>query len=542
MLDLRTASPILSTVLLLLLMVNASIPICHAVSPVGYVSQLNHSVRVNSYGFIFVNDTISFHNNYTSQVSIPEFTLTFPGQYYNRFFPYSISDSSFQVSSHLEGNLTRVRLTPAKEVVVDPGSTYNLTISFSGVDLMLSRIAQLVYVNLALYPGVSLNSAKVYSTISVPVDTVFTLMEGYNMTETLDSRLYNRTYVGVLAGTYRFQNASLGLLKQSTMAVILVPKAERTIKVDDDGSVWVIDMIQIKNIGKQNITSLKLLMLNPSLLRVKVIKPIGPEEDVDLNMLGQIDLKGEVRYNQTYSLKIKYPAPSGFIKTVNGRYSGNISSVPPIDGVVEEYIVRTEFSNGFASVQQPTYKVFNKANKYVVEGLIIEYEPKLFWSASTTIPLGLFTLIVLLGMLSYFQKGEEEEKKYAAEFFDVVGDKLQVVDSTLELYEDRRLGRVTKQRFNILKQEYVNRIGQTNGALAKAAGDFIKYDPEKKVRLEKILRLNRDLDQALRSIVADYDQLQAGRIGREEFDRRRPESFKRLDGLRKEIEEELRMI
>lgn len=540
MLNLKATSTTLSAVVLLLL--SASLPSCYAASPIGYVSELTHSVEVNRYGFMFVNDTLTFYNNQTSQVSVPEVTLTYPGIYYGRLLPYFVSDPGFHMSLYVDGNVTHIRLTPAREVLVDPRSTYNLTVSFSGVGLVFSNVAKLMYVNLALYPGVSLNSAKVSSKISIPADTIFTLMEGYNVTETVESRLYNRTYFNLPAGSYGFKNASLGLLGQSNMAVIMVPKAERTIEVDDDGSVWVIDMVQIKNVGRQNITSLRLSMLNPNLLRINVVKPIGPDEEVDLDMYKQLDLKNEVYYNETRSVTIKYPAPSNFTKMLNGRYAVNISAAPPIDGVVEEYVLKVSFPGEFASAQQPTVKVFKNANKYLREGFEVEYEPKLFWSASIAVPAALLVLIVLVSMLSYFQKGEEEEKKYAAEFYDAVADKLQVVSLTLELYEDRRLGRVAKQRFNVLKQEYVNRVSQTNTALAKASAALMKEDPEKRVRLEKILKLNRDLDQALKGVVSDYDRLQSGRIGREEFDRIKPESLKRVDDVRKEIEEELRMI
>jgi len=514
---------------------------CYASSSIGYCKQFSHSVEISEYGQFYINDIFAFNNNGTSQASIPEITLTYPSQYYNRIFLDWISDPNFQVSFSKEGNVTIIKLTPAKEVTINPGVDYNLSVTYSAQNLISPKTAQLSYVNLALYPGVSLDSSKLISSIYLPSGAAFTNLEGYQIINLPDRLIYNKNYNNTIAGAHRFQNLTLGIDPNSAIFIIDFPIAERTLQINDDGSILVSDTIQLTNLAKKNITSLNLAFLNPNLLNVKVVMPIGPEKSSDLGMSKQFFLDKEVKFNETYTFTIRYPAPAGMLKFVNGKYVGNVTTSPPLNAVVKEYILKASFSNGIAP-KQSYIKTFTNVDQYSKERFIIEYEPKLFWSATTIVPISLIVLIILLGAFALFQKEEGEEKKYSSEFFDTVQDKLQLISSTVELYEERRTGQMIKQRFNVSKQEYLNRTNQMNGLLVRITADFAKENPEKKPQLEKVMRLNRDIDQALKTVIGDYDSLQSGKIGKDEFDKRRSESIKKLDSIRKEIEDEIGTI
>jgi hypothetical protein len=453
----------------------------------------------------------------------------------------SVSDPNFQVSFSNVGNLTIIKLAPTKDVTLNPGVEYNLSVTFSAQDLISSKSAQLFYANLALYPGVSLGGLQIVSKIYVPSGAAFTNITGYQNKSLADKLVYSRNYNNTVAWTYSYQNLTLGINPNSDILLIDVPKAERTLQVNDDGSILVSDTIQLKNLSQKNVTSLNLAFLNPNLLSVSVVMPIGPDTSSDLGGSKQFLLDKEVMFNETYTFTIKYLAPEGMIRFVNGKYVGNITTFPPLDAIVNEYTLKADFSDGIAP-KQPYMKTFLNADKYTGGSFIIEYEPKLFWSATTIVPIGLIVLIILLGAFSLFQKEEGEEKEYSSEFFDTVQDKLQLVSSTSELYEERRTGKTMKQRFNVLKQEYISRASQMNNSLVRITEDFAKERPERKPQLEKVMRLNRDLDQALKAVVGDYDSLQSGKVGKDEFNKRRSESMKKLDSIRKEIEDEISTI
>ena len=541
MLKLRKFRPALIIMGLFMLTMNLNFVPCYASASIGYCKQFSHSVEIGEYGQFYINDILTFNNNGTSQALIPEITLTYPSQYYNRMFLDSISDSSFQVSFSRERNVTVIKLTPIKDVIINPGSDYNLSVTYSAQNLISPKTAQLFYVNLALYPGVSLGALQLISSVYVPSGASFTNLEGYRMLDLADKLFYYKNYNNTAPGANRFQNLTLGIDPNSAIFLIDVPKAERTLQINDDGSILVSDTIQLTNLAKKNITSLVLALLNPNILNVKVVMPIGPEKNSDLGASKQFFLDKEVKFNETYTFTIRYPAPVGMLTFVNGKYLGNITTSPPLNAVVKEYTLKAVFSDGIEP-KQSYVNTFTNAYQYSKERFIIEYEPKLFWSATTIVPISLIVLIVLLGAFALFQKEEGEEKKYSSEFFDIVQGKLQLVNLIVELYEGRRTGRTVKQKFNMSKQEYLSRTSQMNSSLARITGDFAKEKPEKKSQLEKVMRLNKDIDQALKAVIGEYDSLQSGKIGKDEFDKRKSDLIKKLDSIRKEIEDEISTI
>jgi len=533
--------PVLILIGLVMLTINLNLIPCYASSSIGYCKQFSHSVEIGEYGQFYINDILTFNNNGSSQALIPEMTLTYPSQYYNKMFLDSVSDPSFHVSVSKKENVTIVKLTPVKDVLINPGVDYNLSISYVAQNLISPNTAQLYSVNLVLYPGVSLSTSKLISSLYVPTGASLINLEGYQKIDLTDRQLYYKNYNNTLAGTQRFQNLTLHINPDSFIFIIEVPQAERSLRINDDGSILVSDTIQLKNLAKKNITSLVLALLNPTILSVDVVMPIGPEKSSDLGSSKDFTLDKEVKFNETYSFTISYPAPVGMLKFVNGKYLGNITTSPPLNAVVNEYILKAVFSDGIEPKQSYT-NTFTNAHQYSKTRFIIEYEPKLFWSATTIVPISLIVLIILLCAFALFQKEEGEEKKYSSEFFDVVQGKLQLVSLTVELYEERRTGRTVKQKFNMSKQEYLNRTSQMNSSLARIAGDFTKEKPEKKPQFEKVMRLNRDIDQALKAVAGEYDSLQAGKIGKDEFDKRRSESIRKLDSIRKEIGDEISTI
>ncbi|MEM3403817.1 MAG: hypothetical protein QXJ17_04730 [Nitrososphaeria archaeon] len=526
-------------VLLFILVFNVSFIPSNALSTISSINTVRHTLEVSDFGLLLINETLVITNDLPSLASVPEIKLYYPSQYYDKMFLNLISDTRFNWSFANGGNLTTLSLKPTEEISLNPGENYSLNILLSVEGCTYFKESSLVEVNLVLYPGISLPSKVVESALYTPFATSFQSLEGYELKETPLKTVYSKRFENVTAESYKFMNAKLNLPLTSDMIIVEVPKAERIIKVENDGSISVIDTLQIRNVSNKSVTSIKLDLLNPNAFKAMLLIPIGQEEEVDLGLFKQFTPKAPIEHNHSCTFTIKYSAPADIIKFLNGRYILNVTTSPSISTLVKEYIIRVEPSEGIRLLSKVDKKLFTNASPFVKDNFIVEYEPKLFWSSSTSVPLALMILILLLGAFSYFQKGEEEEKKFYKEFYNLVQDKIQLASSTLDLYEERRLGKVPKQRFNILKQEYVTRTGSLNSTLVKTAGELVKESPDKAAKVEKILNLNRELDQALKALVNNYDLLQTRRISDEVFLKRRSDSAKKLDSIRREIEGEV---
>ena len=534
---------IIAVFLLLTVNFNSNYNSCKAATQIGYLEQLDHIVEINEYGFLTINETMMFYNNYTTIVSIPQITFTYPSSYFGKISPVNITDNRFSLSISKTANSTIAILAPTAEIELNSGTSFNVTVSFIGEYLVSSINDKLFYVNLLLYPGISLAASKTVSTVNSPLGTTFPLLPGYVKETSGGKEYYSRTYTNLTKNVFSlYYNASMTVSTEADVVIMEVPRVERTIQVENDGSLWVIDKFQLRNLCHRNITSIYVNLLNKKVSSVKLVPPIGPEEDYTIGFFGQVNFNIPIQYNGAYTFRIKYPAPEGLVKFTDGNYVGSFNTSSPYNGIAKEYILRESISNGFKTSTENPEIVLKNVTQYSKGIFTISYDPKLFWSAADIIPIGLLILVLLLGIFSYFQKGEVKEREYSGELIEIVQDKLELINSTVQLYDQRLSGAVQKQKFNISRQEYYSMINQINGRLANIRAEFIKENPEKVKDYQEILNLNRDIDQNLKTITSHYDTMFSGKISREEFDKRRSDSMKKLNQLETEIKEEVEGI
>ncbi len=515
---------------------------CKAATQISLLEELDHVVEINEYGFLIINETMMFYNNYSMTVSVPQVTLTYPPSYFSKMSLVNITDNRFALSISKTADSAVAILSPTAEIALNAGASINVTVSFIGENLVSSGSSELFYVNLLLYPGVSLNASKTVSAVNSPLGTTFPLLPGYVKETSGGKDYYSRTYTNLTKNMFSLYNASMTVSTDADVVIMEVPRVERTIQVENDGSLWVIDMFQLRNLGYRNISSIYVNLLNKKVSSVKLVPPVGPEEDYSIGFFGQVSFKITVQYNGAYTFRIKYPAPEGLVKFTDGKYVGSFNTSSPYNGIVEEYVLRESASNGFKTSTENPEIVLKNVTQYSKGTFTISYEPKLFWSAANIIPIGLLILVLLLGVFSYSQKNEAKEREYSGELLGIVQDKLELINSTVQLYDQRLSGAVQKQKFNISRQEHYSMINQINGRLANIRTELIKENPGKEKNYEQILNLNRGIDQNLKTLASHYDTMFSGKINREEFEKRRSNSTKKLNQLETDIKEEVEGI
>ncbi|MEM2951029.1 MAG: hypothetical protein QXV52_08035, partial [Nitrososphaeria archaeon] len=288
--------------------------------------------------------------------------------------------------------------------------------------------------------------------------------------------------------------------------------------------------------------TLSLNILNDRILSVKLVHDIGPETDYDLGLYRQFTLPQQLNQNETYTLKIRYPAPSNMTKFTGNSYVLNITTSPPLDTLVGEYVIRVQPSQGIDLISREQVKVIENANPFSLQSFVIEYIPKLYWSSSTYIPVSLLILVIFASITPLLQREAEEEKRYAVDLKAHVRGKLKLIESIIELYEGRLKGQVPRHRFNVLKQEYFASSTKVNSSIANSISEAVRNNPKNKPLFDKISSINRDIDTLLKQLTSYYDQLSMGKIDSKEFEKRRSDTIKRINALKQEIESELENI
>lgn len=515
----------------------------YAISSSPYVKEFVHTFEIREYGLTVLTNTISFHNNLTSKATIPTVELKYPRELYQKMMIGEVSDERLAASYYVEGNFTIIKLVPENLIQIDPETDYNITVKILVKEFFSFTSSTSIQFILPIYPALNLDSKATLSNIILPYGVVPTeTLENFTYTALVTKNIYTRTFENVRAGNYYFKNTSAELIGSANLYILKVPKATRTIQFYDDGNIWIMEEIQLKNLGKTSISTLSLNILNDRILSVKLVHDIGPETDYDLGLYKQFTLPQQLNQNETYTLKIRYPAPSNMTRFTGNSYIVNITTSPPLDTLVEEYVIKVQPSQGFNLISSEHVKVVENANPYSQQSFVIQYVPKLYWSSSTYLPVSLLVLVVFASIAPLLQREAEEEKKYAVDLKAHVRGKLKLVESIIELYEGRIKGQVPKQRFNILKQEYIASLTKANSSIANSISEALKKDPRDKPIFDKISSINREVDTIFKQLTSYYDQLNIGKIDRNQFEKRRSDTIKRINELKQEIESELEKI
>lgn len=515
----------------------------YAISSSPYVKEFVHTFEIKEYGLTVLTSTISFHNNLTSKATIPSVELKYPRELYQKMVIEAVSDERLAASSYSEGNFTIIKLASKDVIQIDPETDYNITVKILVKEFFSFTSKTSIQFILPIYPALNLDSKATLSNIILPYGVVPTeTLENFTYTALVTKNIYTRTFENVRAGNYYFKNISAELMGSANLYLLKVPKATRTIQFYDDGSIWVMEEIQLKNLGETSISTLSLNILNDRILSVKLVHDIGPETDYDLGLYRQFTLPQQLNQNETYTLKIRYPAPSNMTKFTGNSYVLNITTSPPLDTLVGEYVIRVQPSQGIDLISREQVKVIENANPFSLQSFVIEYIPKLYWSSSTYIPVSLLILVIFASITPLLQREAEEEKRYAVDLKAHVRGKLKLIESIIELYEGRLKGQVPRHRFNVLKQEYFASSTKVNSSIANSISEAVRNNPKNKPLFDKISSINRDIDTLLKQLTSYYDQLSMGKIDSKEFEKRRSDTIKRINALKQEIESELENI
>ncbi|MEM2073908.1 MAG: hypothetical protein QXO33_05105 [Nitrososphaeria archaeon] len=515
----------------------------YAISSSPYVKEFVHTFEIKEYGLTVLTSTISFHNNLTSKATIPSVELKYPKELYQKMVIEAVSDERLAASSYSEGNFTIIKLAPKDVIQIDPETDYNITVKILVKEFFSFTSKTSIQFILPIYPALNLDSKATLSNIILPYGVVPTeTLENFTYTAIVTKNIYTRTFENVRAGNYYFKNISAELMGSANLYLLKVPKATRTIQFYDDGSIWVMEEIQLKNLGETSISTLSLNILNDRILSVKLVHDIGPETDYDLGLYRQLTLPQQLNQNETYTLKIRYPAPSNMTKFTGNSYVLNITTSPPLDTLVGEYVIKVQPSQGIDLISREQVKVIENANPFSLQSFVIEYIPKLYWSSSTYIPVSLLILVIFASITPLLQREAEEEKRYAVDLKAHVRGKLKLIESIIELYEGRLKGQVPRHRFNVLKQEYFASSTKVNSSIANSISEAVRNNPKNKPLFDKISSINRDIDTLLKQLTSYYDQLSMGKIDSKEFEKRRSDTIKRINALKQEIESELENI
>jgi hypothetical protein len=248
---------------------------------------------------------------------------------------------------------------------------------------------------------------------------------------------------------------------------------------------------------------------------------------------------GAIQRGENYSFTLVYDVPSNLVRVSGGAVGVTIPHTPPVDGVVNDYVIQSSLPTGVVATDSSTPVRILDATPIGGRATTTSYHYSLSvaWGAGQVVPIAsLLFAVVFIGLIAYRQspsetEPEEEKESGGTKLQDVTKafeDKLALVARTLERLASAPPGTMGKSEFDKIRSELDGLRGralQRLNELRQAAGPGSYSD-----LLTQIYEAAREEDRAERDLINLYEQYYTKRMREETFQKLLPSYRRRLNG------------
>lgn len=227
------------------------------------VDQVTHSVKIQDYGLVTVNDTLTLSSE--NGGLLRNFSIGFPFAYGSDLeysFAHNTLDPDERFNVKLDVGLEeRIGFYGVRVDFPEPGvnlndvESYNLTVVFVFSNLVSPGTAPFFAAHFPLYPSIAKNVSSCDVTVTLPpnsnyTDSIFEEKDLDFHITTIDSgQVLNHTTSPL--ESFRFEPAWLGFNATGSFPMFEVKEAKREIVLDQWGSIQLSDFYQIINKGNE---------------------------------------------------------------------------------------------------------------------------------------------------------------------------------------------------------------------------------------------------------------------------------------------------
>jgi F0F1-type ATP synthase membrane subunit b/b' len=489
---------------------------------------------VGRYGYGVINETLSFHNNSTSQLSIPNFSLGFTQEianlvsYYNYTFGYHVTQSTnssiYQVNSSGQ--------------VVKPGS-----VSTFSLQLFLPKIVKTtnssIYIYLMLSPSINISLSSSKFVIRMPSYTQLkNVPPGFGYTTTGSNTTYFRTDKNIQHLDAKSLVAQIQTSNQMDFHPLTVYKASRKLSFSSSGQIMVTDTITFRNDG---VTTLSTLTVSPLTKRNTKIIVVASSQPPLLNPvtvslsgygipLSASGLNSPVQSNTNYTISYTYQLDPSYYTASGGIVTLKLPLYPPIPAVVEKYTISVQTQPGVRVLAGQTLEEDN-VNIFSTGTVEYKLQVTVAWSSDYFVPLASLVFFVLLfGFMVVKRESLAEEKleepsqKISAMIKAFEERNSIIVDSLEELKEKKKEGKTyfdeLRSRIDSFRSKALQRLNEARQTtVSQTILDL----------LNMVQNTEKEVERAVKDLINLYEQLHSNKVKKETFDKLLPNYRKRLE-------------
>jgi len=540
---------------LLFILVLAVVPALGTASAEGSVQvRLSSHYYVNRYGYGVANETVTFANNGSGTVQIPDVQIGL-GDLMPLVASYSTSNSLFSVS---RTDQTFTVSGGGQSIAVGNKSGFTLSAVLNGV--VTDAINGSVLILVLESPSFSMKADTYVFSIGMPAGTpLATPPSGFITASVGTNTTYTRSGSNILLPSATTETRQLSAVAVTSTASDFHPlqvySATRSISMNPNGNPVVTDSFYFRNMGTTRLSTLVVSPLAASSARVTIQPSVEPRllSPFSVALSGySIDLTNSrvgfpVEAGAGYSIAYHYPLAVTYYSTSGGVVTLNLPNTPPIGAFVDTYSIATALPAGVKLIQGPSAPVTDAGPKQ--SGMTtISYALTAGWAIDDGIPAAsLIFVLLLLGLfLSRTTLTEEEETEEessterASDMIKAFEEKTSLINGLWPEIRSADPNEMDKAYFD----EVRGRLDSFRSRALQRLNEVKQKSTSQKFfdLLSQIHATGREVDRAVKDTLNLYEQFYTRRMRKEVFDRLVPQYTKRLEKALNQLSDELHVV
>lgn len=545
----RRFSLALPLVVALLFAAPLFVPHAAAQSPTSPNITLTSQYELNAFGFVLINETLSFSNNGTSSVQIPTVHLGLPDSVVSHASGFAVfSNDKYTESSSDNGSITTFAIAPSSSsLAAGASSTVSLKGYASGlVNLTIGKTGNWT-MPILLGPSLDQKVTTLNQEVIVPSGgTITPVPTGFISAPASTSQIYAATVTNVTP-SLSIQTVKFADTDEATWTPVQLYSVIRTIVAGSNGVPQVQDRVSLRNIGGYAITNLPISTLVPGLTEVTIL-PSSDVPTVNPTLItltngainiGTAPFSGQISPSDNFTFTMAYPLPKADISTSGNAVSVMVPYGLPIAGIAQNYTVALALPTGMHAVGES--KVVTKDATSLVQGAIdLKYTISPGWGSSQVVPAAAllfaatFIVLAFTGTQTLTRKKKEDEDEEGEELGERLADLIKALEDKIALFQQfqddmakKSQGTVTRSDFNKIKNELdaVKTRAMNRLNAVRQVAETQRYIE----LLNQLQDAEREEDRAAKDLLNLYDQYQSKRMREETFRRLLPNYRKRVD-------------
>jgi hypothetical protein len=506
---------------------------------------------IGRYGYAVINETVTFKNNLSSTVPIPDIQLGFTSNITSLIGQYNVTGSGYTVTVLPSGNQSVYVISGGGRTLA-PGSSS--TFSFKALlPYIVEQSGQSLKIAVMTRPFVNLKVNVMNMVVRMPSSTQLAssppgFKESYTgLNVTYYSSLSNSGPVSATSETAAVQSSS-----QMDFHPLKVYSASRVVSISSGGIPVVEDSLTFKNEGITPLSDLVVNALTSPNAPVTVVPSAEPPllNPVTLSMnnygidLSNSALQSPVQPDANFSVSYTYALSSKYYTVSGVDVSVDIPLSPPIQATVGRYTVAMRVPEGVKPIVSAP-KSLSNVNIFSTGSVRFEYALSIGWALDRSIPVAsLLFVVAFVSMLVTRQREPEEEEEREQTAPEMVSlmikafeEKTGLINGFFDEIAAADPNTLNKAFFDDMRE----RLDAFRGKALQRLNEARQRSATKKFvdLLNQINNTEREVDRAARDMLNLYEQYYTRRMRKDVFDRLLPSYRKRLDRSLNQLSDEL---